>query len=196
MFQKDDFVRIFSSQCSIIAQDVPGLFLEHLEDDFESMALDLGESDIPDIYDWWNIDTHLKDFLSRYLSRERENPKTIKNFVEETLTMMESNDNLLLDMESVYQDAGGLAQDKAATQDMLPFTDHIADYSECLMKDEKFMALNILLSQLPNVFALPTITLNPDAKELKSAFSLQVIIFSSDKTPLKPKIQALKPNKP
>jgi hypothetical protein len=191
MYTKGDFVRIFSSICNVIADDVPGFLLPHLEDDSESIAPFFGDTVIPDIHDWWDVDDHMKDFLRLNLSKEKSEPGYIKRFVEETLTMMMSNPDLMAEIESVYESAGGEANDREAVQEMLLYTDHVVTYAKCLEEAEGYKRLDEILDKIDNVVAVPSITLNPNAKTLDSAFTLQVIIVSADQTPLKPKLEKL-----
>lgn len=176
---------VFSAVCSHIAQNMPTIILPNLDDDQEMATPLFEDAHIENINEWWDMDNHMPKFIAYLEGIERNVPGGMQSNIDSGLESLQEHPHLVEELRVIHDSS------HSPTAAILKYIPHVAEYSDVLKNTDGYRALDETCQTMDNVIAWPMVTVAPNPKNLKAAFSLNVAILSTDGAPLKPKIGKL-----
>lgn len=184
---KNDLVQAFSDVCAYIADNMHELIPPHLNGTDLMITPLFKNAHITNIDEWWNNDNHFENYLAQIAALRQDNPTS-------TQENMNVGVGEIQESEALYNQI--CAMDDGSSQSKIEILKHLphnAQYATELTETDGYQKLSDACEKIGDIVVWPMVTVDPNAKDLKSAFYLNVALVSTDEMPLKQKIKPPRP---
>lgn len=179
---KNELVEAFSRACLDMAMFMDIYLPVKLNEEDVSAAPLFEEAEIDNIENWWQIGSHLKDYVIQNTNLYVRDYKAYNDNFQLAAAELQQNENWMNQFSEFVNQAEN-------NVNYLKYLPHRADYAKCLTESHGFEELKKICQKMPNVDVYPLISVDADKQDLKSAFCLGVQIVSTTGRPLVSKIE-------
>ena len=182
IMNKNELVEAFSRACADMAMFMDIYLPARLDSDSVVAAPLFEETEIDDIENWWDTDTHLKDYVLQNTRLYEQDYNAYNDGFQAAIAELQKYEDLIDQFRVFINQADH-------NMNYLKYLPHRADYAHDLKETSGFRDLQKTCAQMPNVAVYPLVNVDTDKNDLRSAFCLGVQIVSTTSRPLVSKIE-------
>lgn len=191
MQTKGDLVQAFNEVCLFLASNLPGVLTRNINRTDDGYYLRVNGTDMDDVATWWTEDTK-NSFINDWEWFKAMHPEKFQAMCLQGKGQLEFNPRLLDQYKKIKAEADRRLFAPFYFMQLFP---HLIingpnGYGRDLYETTGYKSLEMTCKAVGGIQADVYFSLNPKVESLRAAFYLALDIRTTDKTPLRPKIEA------